>query len=279
MNIFNLLSLRFSEPQTQAGPPPLLPSLLFHQVDRGVEVVKMEESLADLLTAEARDVLNSDSKGLDMNRMRATYMRNNREVCMLGPSPARVEAGYNTRIGIWQEVFDKYQEKKCYKLGNQLKSNLSMGQELTLRVLGREVARAEVVVMEVDKGKRFVMVDGATYAAMAADHMSKDKEVNKEEIHESQKILTNSARALVNMFRTGLSQSHHNYIRYMDNASSEVEDPPTKVHKGPTAQGHPQSRPVVMTATGISSRAGDVLEDFLEPIIQLTCPRMEDCST
>ena len=143
----------------------------------------MEESLADSLTAEASDVLNSDSKSLDMNCMRATDMRNNRE-----------------------------------------------------------------------------------------------------EIHESQKILTNTARALVNMFRTGLSQSHHNYIRCMDNASSEVEDPPTmkilpKVHKGPTAQGHPQFRPVVMTATGISSRAGDVLGDFLELIIQLTCLRMEECST
>ena len=73
INIFNLSSLRLSEPQTQAGPPPLLPSLLFHQVDRGVEVVKMEESLADSLAAEARDVLNSDSKGMDMNHMSHGY--------------------------------------------------------------------------------------------------------------------------------------------------------------------------------------------------------------
>ena len=62
---------------------------------------------------------------------------------MPGPSPPRVEAWYNTRMGIWQEVSDKYLEKYCDKLGNQLNSNIFMGQELTLRMLGRKVARTE----------------------------------------------------------------------------------------------------------------------------------------
>ena len=75
------------------------------------------------------------------------------------------------------------------------------------------------------------------------------------------------AKAMVNMFGVGTSVSYQNYCRCFDNAGSEAEDAPVLkiLHKAPTEAGHPASRPVVAAATGISSRAGDVLADFVGP--------------
>ena len=119
---------------------------------------------------------------------------------------------------------------------------------------------------------------------MAADHTSKDKPVTKEEVAMSQSILTMTARSMVNILGTGSTQSHKNYSRCVENASSKAEDPPImkvlpKIHKSTTPQGHPQSRPVVAASSGISSRCGDVISDFLEPIILMSTPRFEDKST
>ena len=52
-----------------------------------------------------------------------------------------------------------------------------------------------------------------------------------------------------------------------------------KVHKPLGQAGHPQSRPVVAAASGISSRAGDVIANFLDPLLNLERPRMEERST
>ena len=40
-----------------------------------------------------------------------------------------------------------------------------------------------------------------------------------------------------------------------------------------------QSRPVVGAQAGVSSRAGDILSDILEPLVSLQSPRFEDLST
>ena len=67
-------------------------------------VTEEEESLAEALDAEARDVLNLEGTELDMGRRRPTDMHNNRHVKMPPPGPAAVEAERNTRVGVWREV-------------------------------------------------------------------------------------------------------------------------------------------------------------------------------
>ena len=203
---------------------------------------------------------------------------------MPGPAPPSVEAGHNTRLGIWNEVFAKVKMKLCDKEGRQKKRNLTLGQELALKSLDHKVAKVEIMILEADKGKEFVVVDEATYRAIASDHFSKDIMASKEDMTKSQRILSSTSQAMVNIFGVGKSHSHSTYARAMDNADSQTEDPPImkilpKTHKPPTAQSHPHSRPVVMVASGISSRAGDVISDFLEPLIILTTPRLEDKST
>ena len=140
------------------------------------------------------------------------------------------------------------------------------------------------MILEADKGKRFVCTNKETYKAMARDHTIKDRVATVEEVRACQRVLSTMAKAMVNMFGTGMTQGWRNYARCFDNAGSEAEDAPTlkilpKVHKPPTAARHPASRPVVTAATGISSQAGDVLADFLTPLVLLSTPRQEDQST
>ena len=129
-----------------------------------------------------------------------------------------------------------------------------------------------------------MVVDERTYSNMAAVHISGDAEVCREGVHESQRVLSSTSKALSNILALGSSHSPRNAARCFDNSGSTAEDMPTlkilpKVHKDPGPNGLLQSRPVVSASAGLSSRAGDQLSDLLEPLVTLELPRVEDLST
>ena len=243
-----------------------------------------EETMAEALECAARDVVEVDEITVNLGKKCATDMRNNRRVFMPGPAPVKVEASHTVRMGVWTDVFSRYRKTHCNEEGVPARSNLTVDQQLALKSLGKKIAKLELILMEADKGKRFVATDQATYLAMAADHTAKDRPVEEEELRMCQRTLSATAMAMVNMFGVGKEVSHSNYCRCFDNAGSEAQDAPTlkillKVHKPPTPEGHPAYRPVVTAATGMSSRAGDILSDFLKPLILVDTPRQEDQST
>ena len=144
-----------------------------------------EESLEDALENGMRDVVSTSGKEIDMGRRRPTDMKNNREVRMPGPAPPGVEAEYNTRIRTWQATFLDFRKKEYKDNGDQLKMNLSVSQQMGLKSLGKKVAKVEIVVLQADKGKQFVVVDKYTYLAMAMDHVSKDVETSPHDVRTS----------------------------------------------------------------------------------------------
>ena len=234
--------------------------------------------------AEMRDVLSTDGCHLDMRRKRATDMRGNRSVMMPGPEKPIVEAEHSTRMDVWDKTFAKYMAAHCKESGEQVESNLSRGQALGLKSLLRKVSKLEIIILEADKGGKFVVVDEETFIAMANDHVKGDIPVSKEEVRQNQYILSSLSKAIANILCLGVSQSQRNYGRCYDNSGSKAEDVPNmkilaKVHKPPGPGGHLQSRPVVTAASCLSSRAGDQLSDLLEPLISVKSPRLEDLST
>ena len=119
---------------------------------------------------------------------------------------------------------------------------------------------------------------------MSRDHVAGDKVTTPEEVRHSQTVLSTTAKALGNAMNLGVHQSQAAYRRCLDNLGSSASDVPTlkllvKVHKPLTPDGHPQSRPVVAAASGLSSRVGDMVADILEPLVVAQTPRMEDQST
>ena len=237
-----------------------------------------------MLEDEMRDVVDSSGKDLCMGRKRPTDMVNNREVKMPGPGPPRVEAEFSTRLSSWQRAFMSFKETDCNPDGVQKRSNLSPTQLIAVKTLSKKVAKVEIIVLQADKGSKFVVVDEETYLTMAQDHVCKDKKTSPKEIAESQRILSSTGKALGNILGLGRSHSDSAYGRCMDNLGSEAEDVPTlkvfpKIHKDPDPRGHPQSRPVVTASSGLTARAGDCLADFLEPLVSMESPRVEDKST
>ena len=165
---------------------------------------------------------------------------------MPGPETPQVEAELNTRMFVWEKEFARFAETNCKDDGSQKVTNLSRNQELGLRTLQRKISRLEVIVLEADKGKKFVCVDEKTYTAMAWDHIEGDTPIDKAEISESQRILTSTSKSLANILSLGTAQSHKNYARCFDNSGSTAEDVPNmkilpKVHKVPGPRGHLQS--------------------------------------
>ena len=70
----------------------------------------------------------------------------------------------------------------------------------------------------------------------------------------------------------------------MDKLGSRAEDVPTmrllpKMHKDLGPLSHPQSRPVVLAATRLSSIASDMIANVLEPLLALQTPRLENKCT
>ena len=243
-----------------------------------------QETLAETLETEARDVLGPNGEEIDMRRKRPTDMQNNREVKMPGPAPAQVEAEYNARVGVWSNTFKKFKNINCREDGTQNKTNLTLNQVLGLRTLSRKVAKLEIIITEADKGKKFVAMDEETYLKMARDHTDKDVVTTPAEVCDSQHVLSATARSIGAVLGLGKSQSRGSHQRCMENCGSSAEDVPNlkvlpKVHKPLGPSGHPQSRPVVAAASGLSSRAGDAVADFLEPLVDVEIPRMEDRST
>ena len=118
---------------------------------------------------------------------------------------------------------------------------------------------------------------------MVQDHISKDRETIPKEVRESQAVFSMTAKALTNILGVGRLQKKGTYERCFDNVGSKAEDVPTvkflpKVHKDVEPDGHPKSQPVCAAATVLSSRAGDAIADFLEPLVELEIPSMEDKS-
>ena len=248
------------------------------------EELNEEEKTSGELDRELRDLLSEDGKTLDMRKRRATDMKNNRKVTMPPPARPLVEAEYAMSAATWQKEFTNYKLKHCDDKDEQLESNLTCGQKNGLKSLLKKISKLECLVLQADKGKTFVVVDEATYIAMSQDHVANDVVVDQDEVKTSQAVLSSTGKSLANIMGLGKAHSYKNYIRCFDNSGSAAEDVPIlrlmpKVHKVPSPAGHPQSRPVVAAATGLSSRAGDLLSDFLEPLITASLPRYEDLST
>ena len=154
-----------------------------------------------------RDVLGNSGKTLNMGRKRPTDMKNNRDVMMPGPAPPGVEAEHSTRLSMWQQTFMGYKSRHCGEDGSQHRSNLSATQLVGLKTLGRKVSKLEVIVLQADKGKRFVVVDQATYLSMAQDHISNDVPTTPQEVAYSQRVLSATAKSLGNILGLGRLQS------------------------------------------------------------------------
>ena len=90
-----------------------------------------EETLAEALEVEMRDVISNDGKEIDMRRQRPTDMKNGREVKMPGPAPPVVEAENTVRLGVWQAAFNQHRMEHCRKNGEQPVSPTTTGTQDT----------------------------------------------------------------------------------------------------------------------------------------------------
>ena len=175
-------------------------------------------------------------------------MRGNRRVLMPGPSPPLVEAKFATRSDVWDKTFTRYRKVHCNEDGEQVATNLS-------KTLSKKIAKLDVLILEADKGKKFVVVDESTYVRMSEDHTANDILVDSDGIRDSQRVLSATSKTVANILCLGSSHSRRNFEHCFDNSGSSAMDVPNmkmlpKVHKPPGPAGHLQSRPVVAAAAG-----------------------------
>ena len=103
--------------------------------------------------------------------------------------------------------------------------------------------------------------------------MGEDREVGVEEIRVIHKKVTNTARALVKIFRVGEGVGGKNPERTMDAYSTySCTVPPLSVnpkdHKGSEVNGDPKSRPVCDGSKCLNCRLSDLLCQILTPLVK-----------
>ena len=65
----------------------------------------------------------------------------------------------------------------------------------------------ELVILEADKGGKFVVMSEKMYVDMAMDHVQKDKGAETERVKRAQRVLSSTGKALVSIFGVGRNQS------------------------------------------------------------------------
>ena len=231
-----------------------------------------------------RNILDFESNTIDMGRKRCTNIKGNRSVYMPRGGNSRREAIYATREQIWHKVLSDYLTQHCNAEGEQTQFNLTPEQEIGLSTLHKRISRGEILVLQADKGKKFIIVTPLQYQHMAELYIEGDEVIDRNEAEHAQCELTTHCRAVAEIFSLGKNLGPINTARSVANVSSWAVDVLKlkllpKVHKTLEQNGDLKSRPLVAAASGITSRASNLVADIIDSVVRSDPDRLEDIST
>ena len=183
------------------------------------------------------------------------------------------EAIQQTRGGIWRSSAQTYITKNCDEKGIQNGGDTLTPQEAAgLKSLQKRVKDGEIVLQSSDKGKKLTVSSMESYRRQGMVHVGKDKEVTWTEAMGHQTTCSSHGQALCNIMNVGEwaggGGGEGGARRAWENVGGTAcSIPPLKVlpktHKDLEENGDPKTRPVVSSAAGMTSRAGNMIADII----------------
>ena len=178
---------------------------------RRIEDEKEEEEVVK--DAISRSIFDWEGRSVNYAKRRATDLKGNSRVFF--PRQARsleTESNLQTLRSMLMTTFKEYVKECCGKKGAQ-RTNLTKGQEEGMKRLKKRLKEGELVVVPTDKSGTLAAMTRGAYMRAGLKHTKNDKEVEWEEIRESQKELNGHTSMLIKSFRIGAYWGHGDRVR------------------------------------------------------------------
>ena len=165
-------------------------------------------------------------------------------------------------------VFAQYMGQHCNKKGEQ-KANLTFSQRKGLVKLRRRIKEKEIFVILTDKTGKLAVVTREIYEEMGSVHTDKDREIQCEEIRDTQRRLNGHTSSWIKISGMGENWNHTERIRETCINWSYCVAPMHLLYKDHKERREGEvlkSRPVVSSCSGMGIHLNNILSEFVEPI-------------
>ena len=180
-------------------------------------------------------------------------------------------------------VIRSFMETTCGKGGKQ-KSNLTAAEARGLKSLMTRVEDGEIVVLPTDKTGKFAVMKREEYEKAGLVHSEGDREVNWEEIKNSQREINGHVAMLIKIFNIGKNWDHVERVRETMMGETMGVCPIQllfKDHKNwkPDQGTAPPTRQVAGGHVGLGLHLSEIISDVVEPMVGLMKRGREVIST
>ena len=176
------------------------------------EMSEEMEEMVEEEEAKTRQVFNPLEKIFDNRKKRVTDLKENSRVILPKPLPPVHEANIEMRRNIYKKLFKDFKETNCNRKGEQ-KPNMTENEIAGLRTRRKRISEGEIVVLKTDKSGKFCITDRETYLELGKVHTSGDREINRGEIKEREKILNAHTSMWIKMTNMGEDHKHEGRTR------------------------------------------------------------------
>ena len=149
---------------------------------------------------------------LDLRKRKVTDTKENSRIYMPKPVSIREETNIHLREEIYEKTFNKFYEENCDEKGRQ-KSNLSQQQRLGVSKLKKRIKDNTIVIMETDKSGKFCVATMEAYIQMGQVHVSKDTEIDENDVKEREHLLNGHVSMLLKVTNMGENWQHEDRHR------------------------------------------------------------------
>ena len=246
------------------------------------QVAEREEQM--MQDAESRLVYNSQDNCIDMRARRATYMVHNTRLILPQPRPASEEAILGARQMVWRNTIKDFKDNNCAEDGTLKTHNMTTTQRVGVGKLKKRIKKGEIVVLPSDKGNRLTVSSIESYQQQGDCHTVQDRMITRDELERTQTRMNLLSRGLAKVFCIGENWGDRNSARCWTNLVSDscvapLLYPSPKTHKPLDDHGNPKTRPIVQASSCVTSRAGEILADFLDAALLSFPTQTESKST
>ena len=142
-----------------------------------VTITVEEKERLDIVDAKTRQVYDSETKILDLRKLRATDVKLNSQVYLPESQNVKYESQLELIRTKYLEIFKNYVKEKCDSKHRQ-SSNLSASQSKGIKKLKKRISDGELIVCLTDKSGKLAVMPTELYHECGKNHTDKDEEVD-----------------------------------------------------------------------------------------------------
>ena len=229
-----------------------------------IEKAEIEKEKSDEEAAKCRQVFDPINNTFDQRKRRVTDLVECSRVVLPKPLGVNREAQIENRRQVHEKIYQDYRKEFCKKNGDQVE-NLTASEKKGLESLKKRIKKEEILVIKTDKSGKLSVTNREKYLEMGKEHVGDDKEVGRDEIKDTDRIMNEHSAAWCSIWRTGKDHSQEDRVRQSKVSKSENRAKLYLAHKDHKKEKE-KTRPIG-TANSSNTRAfANSVSELLEAV-------------